>query len=145
MTPVAYEGSPESSFLFGAKFPKRAVPAAVLYRRARLEPLGAEVPNCKVDRHPRALLKHAGSPEHRPDRKAPFDAREPDVVRSDLYQPDGDVPAFRNDAEAHVAPLGLLPARPRDEALELRHRLRRRRNEKQQVLCCMTTVTSKTR
>ena len=86
--PVAQERLSEDALLDGADLQQRAVAAAVLHCRARLEPMDAERVERELENQLGALLKNAGAPERRADRESPFRGVETRLGLAHLEDPD---------------------------------------------------------
>src|SRR5262249_50289796 len=113
----------------GADLDERAVTASVGDGRPRFEAADAEDVEREVEHEVRALLEHAGSPERRAYREAPFGQIEAGIQLTNLEDPDGRVETRQRDGEADILSRRPLMVRPRDEALEALDIGRRRRDE----------------
>src|SRR5262247_4078057 len=111
------ERSSQHRFLHGADLLERAVAAAVLERRARLEASRADDLERKVDDEVGAVREDASSPVLVGDRESPLGRPEVGIECAHLEETDRAIRAARHDREADVLAERALAMRPRNEPL----------------------------
>ena len=126
---VSQKRTLQHAFLRRAELVERAVAAAVLECRTRLEPVHPDHIEREVEDERGGLHEQAAAPVLRAQREAPLGDVERRLKRPDLEQADNRVGVLERDPERERLSGFTLPLRPRDELLEPVKCRRRRRDQ----------------